>query len=198
MKRSVFITLFSLQLLTLLGIATIAYYTYTNKVQIGVTQHKLSSTFTFMDKMAEMEKQEEEKRKPITVGSQAPDFSLQNEEGKKVKLEDFKGQKTLLVFSHPSCNHCQDFYPVLNSFQEKQKNVKIVLMHLESTPEQNKIYKSKQGIKVTMLAATIKQAQDYKVRNTPTTILLDQKGRVLGTGSVTRLQELEKFVKENA
>jgi len=35
---------------------------------------------------------------PVTVGQQAPSFSLYNSEKKKISLEDFKGKNVLLLF----------------------------------------------------------------------------------------------------
>lgn len=196
MKKSILVSLFGLQTLTLGGIAIIAYYTFLNQAHIQTTQTKLASTFTFMDKMAEMKKEQEEALKPIAVGSQAPEFNLKNEDGKDVQLKDLRGQKTLLVFSQVNCQHCEQFYPILNAFQEKQANVHVVLMHYGATPEQNKDYKAKKGIKATMLVAAARQMNDYKVRDTPTSVLLDSEGKVLGTKNVTNLNDLLAFVKQ--
>ena len=198
MKKSILISLFSLQLLILGGVAITAYYTFLNKSQIQTTQKKLESTFTFMDKMAELRKEQEESKKPLVKGSEAPKFSLSNEEGEKVKLEDLRGQKTLLVFSQANCENCEKFYPILNAFQEKQTNVKVVLMHYGTTPMQNKAYKAKKGIKATMLAAAAQQMIDYKVQGTPTSVLLDSEGKVLGSKNVTNLDELMAFVNKGA
>ena len=35
---------------------------------------------------------------PLTIGSVAPDFELQDQDGKKVKLSNFKGQKVIIYF----------------------------------------------------------------------------------------------------
>ena len=45
-------------------------------------------------------------REPIRVGEPAPDFTLENQEGKSVYLGDFKGQPVVLVF------YPLDFSPV--------------------------------------------------------------------------------------
>ena len=34
----------------------------------------------------------------LEVGTKAPDFTLQNQEGKEVSLSDFKGKKVILYF----------------------------------------------------------------------------------------------------
>jgi len=39
----------------------------------------------------------------LKTGDQAPDFSLPDQNGKKVKLKDFKGKKLLLYF-YPKAN----------------------------------------------------------------------------------------------
>ena len=39
----------------------------------------------------------------LKAGDQAPDFGLQDQNGKKVKLTDFKGRKLLLYF-YPKAN----------------------------------------------------------------------------------------------
>jgi peroxiredoxin Q/BCP len=39
----------------------------------------------------------------LKTGSKAPDFQLENQDGKQVKLSDFKGRKLLLYF-YPKAN----------------------------------------------------------------------------------------------
>jgi thiol-disulfide isomerase/thioredoxin len=144
MKKSIIISLISLQVLILVGVATTAYFTFMNKARIRATQRvmvdtqdKLSSTFDFMDKVATQTKKAEEVKMPLTEGSEAPTFSLKDENSQEVKLEDYKGKKTLLVFSQESCPYCKDFYPVLNEFQAQKEDVNVVVMQIGSTPEQN-------------------------------------------------------------
>ena len=85
----------------------------------------------------------------------------------------------------------------LNEFQEQQADVQVVVMQLGSSPEQNKKYKQQQGINAPLLAATHEQLQAYKVQGTPTSVLLDEEGKVLGTKTVNKLDQLISFVKES-
>ena len=211
MKKSLIISIISLQVLILAAVGTNTYLTHMNKARIRATQRvmvetqeKLASTFEVMDKVAESKKQEQAGHtaqapveEGLEAGSEAPAFSLQNEEGKEVSLADLYGKKTLLVFSQESCPYCQNFYPVLNDFGAAREDVNVVVMQLGSTPEQNKAYKQQQGIDATVLAAGADELVAYKVTKTPTSVLLDEEGKVLGTRAVTQLAELNAFVQEH-
>ncbi|MFT5914492.1 MAG: thioredoxin-related protein, partial [Bacteroidia bacterium] len=89
---------------------------------------------------------------------------------------------------------CQKFYPVLNEFVAQKEDVNVVIMQIGSTPEQNKKYKAQQGIKSTLLAATQNELMNYKVQGTPTSVLLDEEGKVIGSKTVFQLEELLNFV----
>jgi peroxiredoxin len=204
MKKPLIIALFSLQALILVGVASTAYFTFMNKARIRATQRvmvdtqeKLGSTFAFMDKIDAQQKQAEEASLPLAEGSDAPTFALKDENSQEVKLEDYKGKKTLLVFSQESCSYCKNFYPVLNEFKAQHKDMNVVVMQIGSTSEQNKKYKQQEGIETPLLAASYEQLQAYKVQKTPTSILLDEEGKVLGTKTVSQLNELVAFVKDS-
>ncbi|MDH7448167.1 TlpA family protein disulfide reductase [Aquimarina sp. 2201CG14-23] len=201
MKKSIIIGLFSMQFLVLTGVLTSIYISYKNSNRIAFTESvlvdtkdKLHSTFSVMDGLAEVQQAEEEASKPLESGIKAPAFDLQDENLKKVSLADYKGKKTLLVFSQPSCPYCIDFYPVLNTFQDKKEDVNVVIMQLNSDAKENKKYKKQYGIEVPILAATNTELANYKIRTTPTSVLLDENGKVYRTENPTTLDALEAFV----
>jgi methylamine dehydrogenase accessory protein MauD len=204
MKKSIIISLIALQALTLVGVATTAYFTFMNKARIRATQRvmvdtqeQLGTTFEFMNKVAEQTAKAEDAKLPLAEGSEAPAFALKDENSQEVKLEDYKGKKTLLVFSQEACPYCKDFYPVLNEFQAQKEDINIVVMQIGSTPEQNKKYKQKENITAPLLAASYEQLTAYKIQSTPTSVLLDEEGKVLGTKTVASLEELTSFVKDS-
>jgi thioredoxin-related protein len=130
----------------------------------------------------------------LSKGSEAPTFSLQDENNQEIKLEDYKGKKTLLVFSQEGCDYCEKFYPVLNAFLSQKEDVHVVVMQIGSTPAQNKIYKQQQDIKPTLLAATVNVVKNYKVEVTPTSVLLDEEGKIIASKGISELDELYDFV----
>ena len=123
-NKSVTLVVF-LQLATILGIVANSYFTFLNKARIQATQrvmvetqNRLSSTIALMDEAAEKKAARKESLKPLEVGMRAPAFTLKDENEEEVSLYDFKGKKTLLVFSNENCSYCKKFYPVLNDFRE--------------------------------------------------------------------------------
>ena len=204
MKRTTVILLFTMQLLTMAGVGATIYITFMNKARIRATQRvlvetqeKLAPTIAVMNDVAIAKKEQEKANEPIAKGTIAPEFSLPNEKGIPISLSDLKGKKTLLVFSQESCPYCEYFYPILNKFEENQNEVRVVIMQLGSTVAQNAKYKIEKGIKAPLLAATSQLMNDYKIKGTPTSILLDVEGRVLGTENITQMEELITFVRES-
>ena len=89
----------------------------------------------------------------IAAGEPAPDFTLRDQDGKKVSLADYRGRKVLLVF------YPQDFSPVcsdqLSVYQEvkpqiAEKGVEMVGISIDH-PWAHKAFQEKLGIDTTLL-----------------------------------------------
>lgn len=58
----------------------------------------------------------------VTIGAQAPDFSLQNSHGKTVKLSDFSGKIVVLEWTNHECPYVVKHYDT-NNMQNLQKDM---------------------------------------------------------------------------
>ena len=58
----------------------------------------------------------------LKIGEPAPDFSLPDLTGKTVKLSDFRGKPTLVLFWRPSCGFCARMLPELKAWEENARN----------------------------------------------------------------------------
>src|SRR4029077_404959 len=56
------------------------------------------------------------------IGEPAPDFSLPDLNGKTVKLSDFRGSRTLVLFWRPSCGFCERMIPDLKAWETNRSN----------------------------------------------------------------------------
>lgn len=71
-------------------------------------------------------------KKKLKVGSEAPDFSMFNQDGQTVKLSDFKGKKVLLDFWATWCGPCIDNLPKLKDFARNNLDYHIVAISLDN------------------------------------------------------------------
>lgn len=201
MKKSIYISLVILHTLTIAGIGFVAYLTHMNKARIQATQRvmvetdaRLESTYIVMDQMKQGQDEREEAARPLPKGSPAPDFALTNDTNEEVSLASFRGSKTLLVFSQPGCGYCEKFYPALKEYTTQETAVNVVVLQLNSSAEENQSFKAERGLDVPFLSATSEQLRAYKVKGTPTSVLLDEEGKVLGSENIITLDDLNAFV----
>ncbi|WP_109830034.1 TlpA family protein disulfide reductase [Reichenbachiella versicolor] len=190
MKKQSAIIFFTLQIITLIGVCGISYQTYTTEQNLRTTQSSLANTIAYMDELAENKRIQEEMNKPLMIGDKAPDFSLTTDSGQLVTLESYKEKPLLLVFTEAGCEYCEEFFPVLNDFEEQKSDIAVAVMQFNSTVEENKAYKEERGIKATFLNATEQELLNYKVHNTLTAVLIDKEGDVANIGEVFELSDI--------
>jgi peroxiredoxin len=61
------------------------------------------------------------------VGDRAPDFTLQDTNGKAISLSQFQGKKVLLVFASINCKGCEDQMPHLIAISQQEGDNLVVL-----------------------------------------------------------------------
>ncbi|HOJ02385.1 MAG TPA: TlpA disulfide reductase family protein [Bacteroidota bacterium] len=117
------------------------------------------------------------------VGKQAPPFSLENTEGKTVKLEDLKGKVIVLNFWATWCPPCRaeipDFIKVYDKY--KSKGVEILGVSLDHKGwEVVRPFVKSNKINYPVLLGDQRIAQAYgNIRSIPTTFIIDRKGKVV-------------------
>jgi peroxiredoxin/uncharacterized membrane protein YphA (DoxX/SURF4 family) len=124
------------------------------------------------------------------LGEPAPDLRLADLEGHTVDLEDFRGEKTLVLFWDTGCGFCQQILPDLKRWEENRpEDAPRLLVVSAGAEEANK----EQGF-----ASTVVLDQEFAVGRafgadgTPSAVLVDEEGKVaselaLGTTPVLDL-----------
>ena len=115
----------------------------------------------------------------LKVGDTAPDFKLQDMQGKWVKLSDFQGKKVLLDFSMIHCGWCKiaidEFKKPSFSFAEN-----VVPLYVNPVDDISKMeeYQARVGIPFPALINAQEVGSAFGVKGYPTFYLIDEKGNI--------------------
>jgi peroxiredoxin Q/BCP len=130
----------------------------------------------------------------LKVGSKAPDFHLESDEGKKVSLKDFKGSKVVLYFypkdDTPGCT--KEACSFTENTKAIQKAGAVVLGVSADSAESHRKFKQKYNLNFSLLSdpdkAVIKKYGVWKEKNMygkktmgieRTTFIIDEEGQIL-------------------
>ena len=125
----------------------------------------------------------------LKAGAQAPEFSLQDIQGKSYKLSDFLGRKVVLVFWASWCPDCRAEVPELKALQASANPEKVafVSVSFDRTLEALRTYVNENYLPGVQLfdpagKKESRVAADYGVKWIPSLYLIDETGKVeLGT-----------------
>lgn len=129
------------------------------------------------------------------LGSQAPNFILQDLAGEKVELARVSTQKpVLLVFWATWCPTCIEEVPLLNEWKERYPQLEILGVDVEEPAERVNAFAHKRGIRYKILLDQEgKVAEEYGLVGVPSAILLAKGGKVIYYG-FTLPQDIEKLI----
>lgn len=119
----------------------------------------------------------------VTVGAAAPDFSLQDMQGRQVQLSDLRGKVVIVNFWATWCPPCRAEMPSMDTLYQTFKDDGLVLLAInveEGSRElvQNFLQKSAYTFPILLDAETEVQ-QRYGVYQLPQSFIIDPKGLVV-------------------
>lgn len=124
---------------------------------------------------------------PNVIGNVAPEIVMQDIDGKKIALSSIKAKYTLVVFWAPSCGHCQQMIPKIDSAYRaslKAKGVKIYAVRSEDDPQQWQNFIKEKNLQEWTHVYDPERKSDfrskYDVYSTPVIYLLDEKKIIIG------------------
>ncbi|GEM_PF-338905 len=133
----------------------------------------------------------------------APDFTLQDKNGSKVSLKDFKGQYVYIDFWAVWCNHCREHHkelaglsdPFLDSIQFISISVdrykKSMVKYMNKHPKYNWLF--------LWAGEKSKVEKDYDVYGCPQNFLINKQGEIVyrtGAGIKKELQTIKNLINE--
>ena len=132
----------------------------------------------------------------LKPGTQAPDFTLEDINGKPVTLSSFRGREVVLVFWASWCPDCRAEVPQLKALQAQAnpEEVAFVSVSFDRTLEALQTYVSENYLSGVQLfdpagKKDSKVAESYGVKWIPSLYLLDKDGKVvLGTVMIDKIE----------
>ena len=120
-------------------------------------------------------------RNGLKAGTSAPHFSLPDLDGKTVSLDQFRGRKTLLVFTDPQCGPCDALMPhMVQLHHEHVTNGLAVVMVGRGDPELNREKAREHRIAFPfVLQDRWKLSRKYGIFATPVAFLIGTDGVIM-------------------
>ncbi len=125
------------------------------------------------------------------VGKPAPEFSLQSQDGKTVKLSDYKGKLVVLEWTNPECPFVKRHYEhkTMNTLADEYKDNDVVWLAINSTSnatsEANRKWSEQAGLSRPVLddsKGTVGRL--YGATNTPHMYIVDKGGNLAYIGAI--------------
>ncbi len=140
------------------------------------------------------------KYEPLTVGKEAPDFSLPNLEEKTVRLSDYRGKVVFLNFWATWCKPCREEMPSMDvlykNFERDGLVVLAVSIDRVTTKKDIPPFISSMNLTFPVLVDSWGQTDKrYKLMGVPETYIIDQQGilreKIIGPRDWTVLDNLQ-------
>jgi len=125
-------------------------------------------------------------RNGLPAGTEAPNFTLPDLEGRERTLGDYRGKRVLLVFSDPACGPCQTLAPSLVQLEQAHRDNNLnVLMVSKGDLEANRLKAKEHGFTFpVVLQHNWEVSKDYAMFATPVGYLIDERGVTAGEVAV--------------
>jgi peroxiredoxin len=117
-------------------------------------------------------------RNGLKAGTRAPDFRLPDLQGHSVSLDDYRGQRVLLVFSDPNCGPCDELAPhLVRLHQEHRSNGLAIVLVGRGSKEENRSKAERFGFQFpVVLQDKWKLSKEYGIFATPVAFLIAENG----------------------
>jgi thiol-disulfide isomerase/thioredoxin len=138
----------------------------------------------------------------LSFSAKAPDFQLQDINGKTVRLADFKGKVVFIDFWATWCPPCRESIPAIKKLHKDfSVNPNIVILGLNLGEKKSVVEKfvEKNEMNYSIVYCDDKTANDYAVRGIPLFVIVDKNGNIAQryTGYVGGLEkEWNKVINE--
>ncbi len=127
----------------------------------------------------------------LETGDEAPDFTLENYDGKKISLSDYRGEYVVLEWTNPKCpfvkRHAKS--STMKALYEKYHKKDVAWLAIDTThflgKEDNKKFAEKYGLEYPILddsSGTVGKL--YEAKTTPHMFIINPEGKIVYQGAI--------------
>jgi peroxiredoxin len=118
----------------------------------------------------------------LALGTTAPDWTLNDANGRQVSLSQLHGKVVLLDFYFIGCSGCMASIKPLNSIYEKYKSKDLIIASLTERDSKNAVldFEKRYKIKYPGYLHAADVVKSYHVRSFPTFYFIDKEGKIGG------------------
>jgi len=140
----------------------------------------LGSTERTLEELEEMIEKKKRQAEGLPAGAPAPAFELPDLNGKPVSLEQFRGQRVLLVFFSPECGYCKGLAPDLARLPVDGRDGRpLPVVVTTGGAEANRVLVAQHGLRCpVLLQEQTEVATQYRTPGTPAGYLIDESGEI--------------------
>ena len=160
---------------------------------------KYSGTTCQTDEVSTLERKLLQQK--MKVGTFVPDFTLNDINGDRIRLQEVLKDKTLILFWASWCPHCNEMIPQILNWQKSAglTNFEVIAISLDDVEKDWKEKVFEMGIESWYNLSSLKKwdcpvVLDYNVYATPTMFVVDKDKKILG--KPLTLQELKSAISE--
>lgn len=117
--------------------------------------------------------------KDIVLSGKASDFSLPGNQGKPLKLSDFRGDVVMLNFWASWCGPCRQEMPLLDDLHKRFKKVGFTVLGVnidENVADAKGLLNEIPVVFPVVFDSKNKVSETYQLDSMPTTVMIDRKG----------------------
>ncbi|WCF11729.1 TlpA family protein disulfide reductase (plasmid) [Paenibacillus thiaminolyticus] len=135
------------------------------------------------------------------IGTEAPNFKLDNLSGETIDLIDFKGQNIVLELGQTECSACQMIQPEMDKFRKANSDVTVIQVFPNDSKSAVDSFLKKTGTDIHSNILTGEAGntvfREYKADWTPTTLFINKDGIIvfvhIGSTNQDYLEQVKKL-----
>ena len=132
----------------------------------------------------------------LSIGKLAPELKLVDLNGDSIYLSKTKSKRTLLIFWASWCPHCMQMIPELDKWNQQMDDKEWSMISISIDTNLEEILKVKNELNLHLpISCDLKgwdgkAVEDYNIYATPTMIVIDSDGKIIGKpSSIKQLQD---------